>query len=957
MCWRQRFIPHHFCLWLVAILLLAACGEAPEPELSDRDYIKQAEALSQAKRYRETVLVLKQALLANPKNTEARWMLGLNYLHLGKALSAEKELRRARELGLGWNDLVLPLSEAWLRIGKPDKVLTELSNLSLFPAHLHPRLWVMIGRAQLNKGQFSEAFDAARQAKALKRDFLELARFEARLALTQRHVSLAAPLIEQGLEQWPDDDILARFQARLWLLEGRYKQAGSAFFKLGNRQSADVLYQRDMLNWSAFSMLLAADQAAYKVVKQRFKQRFPGDARHEYLNALELMAGGEWARSESILSAYAQKRPDDSSAKYLLALVHLAQQNWQQGLDFLNQYSNQSEAVLAASQLEAIARHRLGQVHPSSVLLTRLVLSHSQGQGQGMGGEPLVNLASLSLDGVALSSPDFLLHYESLIRGGFVLPVQAENPTGFAKWITAPLRSGKAHFPGLLGQFRRLSQNLPLNDQLNGLIDAIELRDFDFAQGLIDKLENDDRIATHVRLAEGLLLLEQGRITKARDHLRRLYEEDGSNPVSARFYATALVEAGDLGKARAVLEKALSGDAQNPGLGTALAAIYIAMSEIDKAFDLIMGFEAISPGYAPMLARYSLLKGRLESAKSFLLQQGDQQDEVSRLWSLAVLGDWAQVQKGVSERQKSSPSNLDTPGMLVVRGALAKQYNDIPAAIGIWRQLIQVLPDDHDLQVTLIELYRQVGQFDEALALARGLQRKEVHLARGHVLAGDILMEKADFRSAYFAYQSAFNMAAERSILLKRLAAQKRIPDWGTAAVDLEQWLDWHQDDDEVRRLLIDASFKSGNHQRAIEAAEDWMLRNKADLVLLHQLIEWLDTDDPVRMQQLIAQGRQDFPQDPEIFESELKVLEKTQKWSEMARALKVFQQQNGASPRWRWWQAKTLVGSGESAKALEMLKAVLKKPLPQETDWVDSARKLLSDLEQQKREAVKKKQ
>lgn len=949
---RQTVIFRFSGMLLLVVLLLVGCGGESPPQLSDRDYIKKAEALSGQQRYQDTVLVLKEALRGNPKNTEARWMLGLTYLELGDALSAEKELLKARDLGVVWHELVLPTSRAWLWAGKPQKVLDELQNLAVFPAHLHPSLWVMVAQAKAQLGDISGAFQALREAKSFGKEFVELTRFEAHLALQQKHTDLAGKVVQIGLEKWPQDRELKSDEAELQFYKGNFKNAGAAYFRLADKAAANPAYRREPLYWSALSMLLAAEFPAYEVAKNRFAKDFPRDKRHGFLEGIELMGKGQLERSESFLSTYYQDHPEDDVAIYMLGLNHLAQGNWQQALDYLNRYSQKFTSVLEARQMEAIARSRLGQGERASAVLLDLVFSHSYDSEHNQG--TLRMLATNALDQLAKRSKDFLLRYDGFGRKGLTLPLQADNAAEFARWVMAPWRASEVRYPQLLEQIRRktgagVSGGVRGKD-LQLLFDAILMRDFGFVDDALPDSIQRHGSSKDIKLIHVLAMLEQGKVTEARSQLRQLSEDDSTDADLARFYATALVVADDHQKALSVLEDAVARDEQDPRLRQALVAVYLYLDKLEQAFKLMASEPSISSEHARLLARYQLLKSDPEAAQATLLaakSETDAKDDIGNLRTQAMFGNWAVVKEGLAKLAEIRPQQLNSPEMLVVRGALAKQEKDFATAIDIWTELIKQLPGDNDLKVTLIDLYRLAGQNDQALHLARVLQRAEVHLARGHVLSGDILVDQGAFRSASMEYQSAYNMEAKRSTVLKRYEAQIRIPDWLAAADGLAEWLGWHQDV-EVRRLLIDAQYKSGNRLAAIKTAEHWMLTNKADAALLSQMIDWIGSDSPARVSELIDQGYRNYPQDPVFLEHKLGLLEKNGEWTEMVAALDVHQREHGVSPRWKWWLGKAYMGLGQSTKAVDVLKSLLDDD--KAGKWADSARKLLKETAQQEK-------
>ena len=83
-------------LMVVLVMSLGACAKPPSPE----------QLLADAKQYQEkgntksAIIQLRNLLQRNPKNGEARYLLGSIYLKRGDTLRAENQLREAlRALG------------------------------------------------------------------------------------------------------------------------------------------------------------------------------------------------------------------------------------------------------------------------------------------------------------------------------------------------------------------------------------------------------------------------------------------------------------------------------------------------------------------------------------------------------------------------------------------------------------------------------------------------------------------------------------------------------------------------------------------------------------------------------------------------------------------------------------------------------------------------------------------
>ncbi len=115
---KESFFLRHRLRWaglfftIVLLSGLAACDESSE--LSPEELIERAHAHRQNGELQASVTDLKFALQKDPRSTAARLLLGRTYIELMDLASAEKELLRARELGMDPAELMRPLAQVWL---------------------------------------------------------------------------------------------------------------------------------------------------------------------------------------------------------------------------------------------------------------------------------------------------------------------------------------------------------------------------------------------------------------------------------------------------------------------------------------------------------------------------------------------------------------------------------------------------------------------------------------------------------------------------------------------------------------------------------------------------------------------------------------------------------------------------------------------------------------------------
>ena len=131
----------HSRLWRAAVTagLGLACLAVAHAAPIDK-YLEDAKAYQGKGEHRAAIIQLKNALQQEGSNREARLLIAQSYLKLGDGASAEKELKRARELGATPQQVLPLLGQAYLQQQKFRQVLDELKADKDAPAALRAEL-------------------------------------------------------------------------------------------------------------------------------------------------------------------------------------------------------------------------------------------------------------------------------------------------------------------------------------------------------------------------------------------------------------------------------------------------------------------------------------------------------------------------------------------------------------------------------------------------------------------------------------------------------------------------------------------------------------------------------------------------------------------------------------------------------------------------------------------------
>ncbi|MBM3518384.1 MAG: tetratricopeptide repeat protein [Alphaproteobacteria bacterium] len=212
-CWR--LVPTA----LAASMLLTVVAAGDELGSSAEEHVAQAQKYVAAGDLRAGQVALKNAVARDPASVAARRLLGDLYLELGDGASAEKEIRRARELGLPAGESVRPLALALLMQGKAEAVLNEITAggaatpeeramILALRGEAHGALDSMTGRNNLawvllHRGDLAGARVHIDRARALAPEDPVAMDTDAEILIAEKKPAEAIPLLREAAARLP----------------------------------------------------------------------------------------------------------------------------------------------------------------------------------------------------------------------------------------------------------------------------------------------------------------------------------------------------------------------------------------------------------------------------------------------------------------------------------------------------------------------------------------------------------------------------------------------------------------------------------------------------------------------------------------------------------------------------------------------------------------------------------
>jgi putative PEP-CTERM system TPR-repeat lipoprotein len=798
-------------------LTLTACSKSPE------QHFQEAQERVQKADYKAAVIELKSVLQEQPDNREARLLLGEVLIRKEAYPAAEKELSKARSLGVP-DDQVLPaLAKAYVRMGEPQKALSVgIPKTGMSPKSL-AALHTMRAEAQLALRERAEAEKSIQAATQADPNQSELLLTRAKLALVDNQKDQAVRLVDDALKQNPRLTEALYFKAALQESESKPDEATRAY-----------------------QQILANDATQFRA--------------HLAIASLQLKKGDIDAADQSIQAAeeIAEKAP---MVMYARGSLELQRGNLEKAsstlLEVLRAFPDHQPTILAY----AMANYGLGN-YQQSITYARKVL----------GTAPDNLVAAKILAGSQLKTND--------IKGaiGILESSLAKHPDD-AKLLTM---AGDAHLRG--GDYSKAMVYLDQAAELDPRNEAIKTRqaaghfaagdsdealaDLEAAAGLSDKPGQAD-------LALVMLHLRSKEYDKALQAIAQLEKKLPNNPVIHNLRGAALLGKQDRSGARKALEQALSIDPTFYAAAVNLARMDLQDKKPEaarKRFETILA--ADKNNVKAMLALADLAAAeKKEKAYVAWLEKADKADPRAvepRARLVRYYLNKKANQKALALAREVADANPDSLKAMHLLGATQLAAGDGSTAIATFTRMTQIAPQSPEAhlslalaqiaakkeaaareslkeairlkpdflkaQEALMRLELESNQHESALRIARQIQVQQPTSPLGFDREGAILMSQKRYREAVMAYEQALAKGSGTTGLIRLHRAHLAAGDKKTADQQLTRWIKQHPQDVAARSYAAQVYMLDNRNRDAIAQYEALLRSSPGDVTVLNNL-------------------------------------------------------------------------------------------------------------------------
>jgi putative PEP-CTERM system TPR-repeat lipoprotein len=785
-----------------------------------------ASLLAEAKQYqakgdnKAALIQLKNAVAKSPEDGEARFALGTFYLDSGDVVSAEKELRKARELKVDAKRVLAPLARATLATGQPKKVLEDITPEV---AKTSAELSTLRGDAHLALNEGAEAKAAYDQALVLQPGRGDALIGQARYAATQKDLEGASRLVEEAVAKDPTNADVFMARGAMLTAQGKREEALAAFaqvLKLNpNHRSANIERASIEIGMKKFAEAKADIDAANKLS--------PGSLINLYTQALLDFTQGKAPAARDGLLKVLRAAPDHLPSTLLAGAVELNLNSNVQAEQYLRKYVTAVPANLYARKLLAQAQLKLSQPGEAVVTLMPVLKDDSQDpQLLLLAGEANMQLSNFAKAVTYLQQAATVEPKAAPVRAalGTARIGQGDAAKGIADLEQAIAMDPKAPGPATsliqayvslkqldkaLATAQEMTKQQPDNAQAFNMLGAVYLSKGDAANARV-ALEKAVALKPNLFPAVNNLAqldMREKKSDSARKRFETMLAADKKNYGALASLAEIAMRENKPDEATKLLEKAVAenGDALPPAL--TLSGHYLRIKEPAKAVALLRKYQVANPTNADLLDLLGQAQVGVKDLQGAL-------ETFSKLVSVLPKSALAQVH------------------LAVVHTAMK---NDTEAANDL-RRAVELQPDFAPARIAQAELAMRTGKPDEAIAVARQVQKLNDKNPLGFVLEGDMQMFLKKPALAQPAYEKAFALAKTAPLMIKVAESMKQNGKAPAAMALTAQWNKDHPADGVAAMYYAEQLMAAKQYKPATALFEEVLQREPNNPVALNNL-------------------------------------------------------------------------------------------------------------------------
>ena len=908
------------------VLALAGCAD----NLTAPEHIARAKEFNEKQEYKAAEIELKNALKKAPSNPEARFMLGELYATTGNGPGAEKELDKARELGVSNVALLKSYARALMLQRKYRKLLDEIIGFDSLPEADQMLLHVYRGDALLNTGLPKEAVTEYDAALKMDPKYILARLGHIKVAANQGDLSVAEKLISELLQIAPYEPVAWAFQGDFFLGKGMLKDALSSFSTALELDDADLLVRAkraiilvdlDRPEESKLDVDILLEQAP------EYYMAYFASGRLELRN-------GNYQQAETKFEQALTLNDGHLSTYYFLGVSQLMLSNLNQAARNLEHYISSYPRSVVAHKALASAQFRLGQPLEAKVTLEPIIRNFPK--------DPFSNELMARIEFSLGDSSKGIEYLENLAE---LSPNEADIHT----------RLGVARMLGGQGgeAIESLQASLELDadqPQTQGLIAFLYIQNKKYQEATeiiraIRKAHPDDATSWNL---EGVLEWNQGNFQRAKASFEVALEKEPGSPGSAQYLAKILIKDHKYDEARAVYEDVLALHPNHYKTSLALAELFKIENNLSAMVAQLKAIIDIYPAQPQPkldLATHYLRYGEPEKAL-LLLKSGDVKITQAPGW-LALLLE-AELATGRTEDALHTSARLleGSPNNAYAHYLAATVYlknNNIMGVRNSLTRSLELTPKFRLSQIAMVRLLVIDSKPKEAAKIMNVLLEDSPQDAEVLALKGWYETQSGQPKKAIIYYQRSLDKSPSSKTVLELAKVQWLAGEVNAAISTLEQWRDQYPQD-VVARYGLSAYYNiAGQSKGAIALLEGIISQHPGHLFALNDLAWQLRSIDPKRALELIEKAVSIAPTMVGVMSTHAMVLMENRQFEKALRISIRIRERFPDNPNYAYYHGLILYQKGDRQGAKQLLERLLEQQPA--FDQSEQARNLLAEI------------
>ena len=907
-------------LSIVALLITACSDSVP----SDQLMVQKANEYLAHQQLREATIELKNALQENPKNAEARFLLGGVNLDIGDNASAEKEFRRAEAAGWPEEQARTGLARAMINGKSHQKLLDDIKVKDTYYATTQANLHGLRAIALLSLGQMDKAKESLVLGVATKSNALHLYKAEMLLLLAEDDAEAehAASKLKEALSDFPDDPEILLLGSSISILNNDRQAAMTAYQRVIDMDPDKLITiygRKARLELAGINILDRDFDQAESILEPLLKQN-ANDLKANYIGGMLAFEQGDLELAEERLLRLLKIAPGHLQSQLLYGTVCFAQKDYEQAVYYLAKYTSSIPGNLAARKLLGRSYIMLGQHTEARDTLKPMLETNSD--------DPelltLISLAELEEGKV-----------DSGIEG-LEKAVQTAPQSKVIREKLAKAYISKGETDSAIRELSKVIDEGGGNEETVSLLLLAYLRagEFDQATSTVSDLLSKNPEDPAVLTQAGNVYAASGDAKTAKEYLTRaLNAEPGYLPASMTLANIEETE-GNYDSAIVIYRGLVDRGEKSILPMLALARISGLQRRPAEKLNWLEKAHSREPGNIQplsMLGEHYLSEKQPSKARPHIKEALKIAPDNSKL--LSLMGRVMMAEKQYNEALPLLNELVsEEPGSVYARSLLGEAYLELGQTEDAKKHLdiaLEKQPNNAPVLALRVTAELQAGQPGRALDYAVRLQKAHPDLFVGHELAGDALLAAKDYAGAKTAYSQAWELQASAALAIKLSEAAKRSGTPEDSARHLLVWLQNSPDDAQVTYFLGEAYLSMGQQADAIAAFEKALTLQPENVLVLNNLAMLYSLSGNSRAIELAERAYRKNPENAGIQDTYGWILVQQGQADKGRRMLEQAMIKLPSVAEIRYHYAVALLKTGKKAQAMDLLRELVDSGQP----------------------------